>query len=128
MIAIEWVKSELNSFKVTKILNKFFVLNSDIALIKLPEPVEFSDVIKPISFPCSVSNGMDVIAVGNGFRRDYDRGLPPILQYTELKTVSMLSCSWNYPVPFFSHSVICVKGKEHKSVCHGNCLHCNKVL
>lgn len=93
---------------------------SDIALIRLPEPVEFSDVIKPISFACSAANNVDVIAIGNGKTRDSDMSPPPVLQYTELKTVSRLSCLTSFPFLIFRNSIICVKGEEHKSGCQGD--------
>lgn len=95
-------------------------MNSDIALIKLPEPVEFSDVIKPISLACSSSSGADVVAIGNGLTRDTDKTLPDILQYAELKTISALRCKWEFPFLLFRKSVICSKGEEKRSVCHGD--------
>jgi secreted trypsin-like serine protease len=93
---------------------------NDIALIKLPEPVEFSDVIKPISYACSSTKGMPVVAIGNGLTKDSDEALPPILQYTELKTVSLLRCLKSFPFLIFRRSVICVKGEEQRSVCYGD--------
>lgn len=97
-----------------------YMLNSDIALIQLPQTVEFSELIQPISFVCSSDKGMDVIAIGNGRMKDSDRTAPPILQYTELMTVSMLKCLGNFPFLIFRESAICVKGKQQKSTCHGD--------
>lgn len=99
----------------------YFALNfSDIALIKLPEPVEFSEVIKPIPIACSVSEGMDVLAIGNGHTSDAYPGLPPILQYTELKTTNLQACLRSFPFLFSRKSVLCVVGEEHKSACRGD--------
>lgn len=94
---------------------------SDIALVKLQTPVEFSDVIKPIAFACSsISNDKDVIAIGNGITKDSDLTMPPILQYTQLKTMSRLSCLKSFPFLIFRGSVVCVKGEERRSVCSGD--------
>lgn len=96
-------------------------LNSDIALIKLPDPVEFDDVIKPVSFGCygnqfpSHTDGMDVIAIGNGITEDNG-----ILQYIELNTASILKCLKTFSLPNFRKSAICVKGKKHNSTCVGD--------
>lgn len=63
---------------------------------------------------------MDVIAIGNGLTSDSDRGLPSILQYTELKTISTLSCLRSYPFLIFRRSVVCVEGEERRSTCSGD--------
>lgn len=93
---------------------------SDIALIKLPEPVEPNDVIKPISFACSSTSGMNAIAIGNGRKRDNDHTVAGILQYTELKTTPLFECVKTFPFLAFRQSVVCVKGEQHKSVCQGD--------
>lgn len=100
----------------------FCVINSDIGLIKLPEPVTFSEVIQPISFACSTQSeiGLDVIAIGNGMTKDSDTKLPDILQYTELQTISTLSCMKTFPFLLFRRSVVCVEGQEQRSACHGD--------
>lgn len=82
----------------------------------------FNDVIKPIPFACSSStdSGLDVIAIGNGITKDSDVSLPEILQYTELKTISKWSCLKSFPFLIFRQSVVCVKGEEQRSACHGD--------
>lgn len=100
--------------------NDNFVLESDIALMKLPKPVELSDTIKPVPIACLSTNGMDVIVIGNGLTKDNDRTIAPILQYTELKTISMMSCLKSFPFLIFRQSVICAKGEEHRSACRGD--------
>lgn len=98
----------------------FCMFNSDIALVKLPQPVEFSDVITPISLACSSTNGMDVITIGNGITDTSSDSAPEILQYAELKTVLRLYCLKMFPFLIFRRSIICVKGEERKSGCHGD--------
>lgn len=82
----------------------------------------FNDVIKPISFACSPpsDSGLDVIAIGNGGRKNFDTIMPRTLQYTELKTISTLSCLRTFPFLVFRRSVVCVKGEDLRSVCNGD--------
>lgn len=101
-------------------LSKNFSFYSDIALIKLPQPVEFSDVIKPVQIACSSSNNMDAVAIGNGLMHDSDKTIASTLQYTSLKTVSMLKCLPSFPFLLFRKNVICVKGDEKRSACRGD--------
>lgn len=90
-------------------------------MIKLDSPVEFSDVIQPIHFPCSTtSNGVDVIAIGNGLMHTKDVNIAQTLQYTELKTVSLLKCLPYHPFMAFRETIICSKGEEKKSTCAGD--------
>lgn len=114
-----WFKKCLSFFTNINSNNLSFFVNSDIALIKLPEPVKFSDVIKPIPLACSSTKNMDVIAIGNGKTGD-NRGIASILQYTELKTISTLSCLKTFPFLIFRRSVVCAKGVEKKSTCQGD--------
>lgn len=83
--------------------------------------MESSDVIKPIPFACaSAPSDTNAIAIGNGFTNDSDRKVPPILQYTELKTISKLSCLFTWPSLILRQGVVCAKGEEHRSVCNGD--------
>lgn len=114
---------KLEQFLIKSKLTKISIspTESDIALVKLQTPVEFSDVIKPIAFACSsISNDKDVIAIGNGITKDSDQTMPPILQYTQLKTMSRLSCLKSFPFLIFRGSVVCVKGEERRSACSGD--------
>lgn len=96
------------------------VFNSDIGLVKLPQPVEFSDTIKSIPYACSSAAGVDVVAIGNGLTANDATTLPPILQYTELKTISTLSCMKTFPFLLFRRSALCAKGEEQRSACQGD--------
>lgn len=89
-------------------------------MIKLPEPVEFTDIIKPVELACSSTSGMDVVAIGNGITKNTDKTIAPILQYTELKTITMLQCVIDYPILLFRKSVICAEGVQQRSVCRGD--------
>lgn len=113
------MKKKIIKINLFYILTKF-LFNSDIGLIKLPAPVKFNDVIKPINLGCSSTSGMDVVAIGNGITRDTNHTIPDILQYTYLETTTMLRCHWEFPFLLFRKSVICAKGEEKRSVCQGD--------
>lgn len=99
----------------------YFVFHSDIGLIKLPSPVKFSDIIRPIPLKCTSTSGMDVIAIGNGLTGDNQK-VPQILQYTELMTLGMLNCLQEYPFLKSRNNVICVNGDKEtlRSICQGD--------
>lgn len=60
------------------------ILNaSDIALIKLPSPVEFDYGIQPAPLACTSAPGMEMFAIGNGVSTIF--GTPSTLQYTVLQ-------------------------------------------
>lgn len=78
-------------------------------------------MIEPIPFECSSTpSETDAIAIGNGFTNDSDKKVPPILQYTELKTMSRFSCVLKWPSLILRQSVVCAKGEDHRSVCNGD--------
>lgn len=96
------------------------MLNSDIGLIKLPTPIEFTDIIKPVSLACTSNNDVDVIAIGNGIMDSKIKELAPILQYVHLKTVSLTTCVPYFPIIAFRKTVICSKGDGKRSICNGD--------
>lgn len=89
-------------------------------MIKLPSPVEVTDVIKPVGLACSSSYNVDVVAIGNGLMHTNDKDLAPILQYAPLKTISLLRCVPFFPMIAFRKSVICSKGLKKQSICNGD--------
>lgn len=93
---------------------------SDIGLIKLPTPVEFTDIIKPVPLACESTSGMDVVAIGNGLTKDTDKTIAPTLQYTQLSTITMPECLLTYPILLFRKSVVCARGVQQRSVCRGD--------
>lgn len=72
----------------------------DIALIKLQEPVQFSDVIQPVSLPkeCEIPVKSKFISVGNGYNIDEDNEyvLPTVLQYTLVTVFPVEACQEVY--------------------------------
>lgn len=73
------------------------LLLNDIALIKLPKPVQYSDTIQPVNFPteCDLKEYTDLLAIGNGRVGEGDK-LAATLQYTTLTTIPSSECSETY--------------------------------
>lgn len=101
---------------------KFFLhpFDSDIALIKLPSALKFSNTIKPVNLACSTSNDSNVIAIGNGLMNSKEKTLAPTLQFAHMKTVSKLKCAPFHPIAAFRDSIICAQGDKKQSICKGD--------
>lgn len=101
---------------------KYFqaVVWNDIGLIKLPQPIEFTDIIKPVKLACESNKSLNVVAIGNGILNTTDKTIAPILQWTELKTISLAECLPNFPFLIFRKSVVCARGEQQKSTCRGD--------
>lgn len=89
-------------------------------MIRLPEPVKFSNVIKPISLACKSKNNVDVIAIGNGLIHPKHDGMPWILQYTYMKTLPKVKCFPYLPIVAFRDGIICAHGDDKQSICDGD--------
>lgn len=92
--------------------------SNDIALLKIPRPIELSDTIQPAKLGDSdVPFNSTVIAIGNGSnnKRDID-----ILKSTKLQTITRKACVRQYPVYMFNDSVLCAKRMKDQRYCLGH--------
>lgn len=102
-------------------LNRLLIItknfsHSDIGLVKLPTPVEFNDIIKPVKLSCNAPNNADVIAIGNGLNNT-DESVAPQLRYTHLKTVAGRECLIEFKMRWLKSGEICAVGEGKRSVC-----------
>lgn len=90
---------------------------NDIALIKLPRPAVFSDLIQPVNLPtkCDLYAGKEMIAIGNGYDAN-DGEIADILQYTVLTAIPHWECEEFYGF-YDGSSIICAKGYFNNSIC-----------
>lgn len=96
----------------------FFDFYSDIALIKLPSTVQFSDYIKPVSLSALPTiPGSDVTVTGYGLVKP--KLFPQNLQYASLKTVDLQECELNEHNSLAKDSIICTKGGRSR-LCLGD--------
>ena len=103
--------------------NEFSNECSFLGLIKLPQKVQFTPSIQPVRLPatCKIADNTDVIAMGNGVT-SADSNISRKLRFTQLKTMSINSCRYEFPIVLLRTSVICAKDKDQSAsaVCFGD--------
>ncbi|KAJ8912541.1 hypothetical protein NQ315_006612 [Exocentrus adspersus] len=95
---------------------------NDIALIKLPEPVELGDFIQTIKLSQDNSTnyeGQDAVISGWGWFSDYFRENSAVLMETTLTIKSNFACEVNY-LGNIDDNNICVTGDYGKTACVGD--------
>lgn len=97
------------------------VLN-DIALIRLNEPVEFSDTIRPVRLPREHDwfHGIDAVASGFGRINGTTNDIATVLQWTNLTTIDNLACYRTFGFLVARSSVLCAVGQNGQSACNGD--------
>lgn len=101
-----------------------YYLENDISMIRLPEPVELSDYIKPAKLPKFEGNaplytGRTGIISGWGKVSDSSSSISSTLQWTDAAIISNAACAVFYGKR--PTSQICIGTKEtHKSTCNGD--------
>lgn len=99
-------------------LADFSYFSSDIALVKLPSPVQFTDYVKPIELSSErTAIGKDVTTMGYG--RVNEDIFPHNLQYTEFNTIGKLECTTDEYKLVRNYHVVCAKGTQ-SSICTGD--------
>ncbi|XP_055532603.1 collagenase-like [Wyeomyia smithii] len=96
-------------------------ISNDVALIKLPEKVQFSDRIKPVALPTghdSYDRRMAVVS-GWGKQRDVMGGAARRLQYATLKVIKNNECRLLYG-PAVQSTTLCCRGENRQSTCNGD--------
>ncbi|XP_055914690.1 collagenase [Eupeodes corollae] len=110
-----------DQFIVHEQFNPNYAAN-DIALVKLPERVQFTTKIKPAVLPYRFQDealeGSKVIASGWGsLGEGVNSGA---MQYTELAVISNKECIYHYNKDIITDKVICAKGLDMETVCTGD--------
>lgn len=98
------------------------VLN-DLAIINLPESLEFGEFVGSIKIECNDEDRHDneiVQVSGYGKHSDSDSDETTILRAAEVKTTSIQNCKSAYPYTKFTPSMICVDGKDNVGACKGD--------
>jgi len=99
-------------------------LTSDIALVKLPEKIQFNDAVQPIRLPCYSDMNTNLAnqeATVSGWGKDSDKAtaVSPVLRKVSSKITSDVICKIAYfGIPGVNH--LCMNGKGGKSSCSGD--------
>ncbi|EDV99525.1 GH12397 [Drosophila grimshawi] len=99
-------------------------LLNDIALLRLQQPVNFSEFVQPICLPSSNDDdeytyadyAMDIAGWGNTEHTSF--GGSPIKLRAVLNALSMANCRKNYP--HIMSSQLCAGGETMAGTCHGD--------
>lgn len=101
----------------------------DVALLRTAKEITFTDLIQPVALPTSnLPDDKSVQLVLAGWGRDHFPlpTTPDVLQYSEMKTISINECSKRFGnIPILQRMLhegnVCTLDKEHASgACHGD--------
>lgn len=99
------------------------LLESDIALLRLDEPVTFSETIQAVRLPKNNSDFHGIDAVVSGFgHNNASNPLTEILQWAPMQTITNFECSirFGYVAPVWRESLLCALGGERQAICFGD--------
>ncbi|XP_055378938.1 uncharacterized protein LOC129610397 [Condylostylus longicornis] len=123
----------LESLRI-QIENKYFKIHpnfdpilfkNDVALVKLPEPVDFNEKIQPIKLPQNDKEnfertGISAVASGWGKYSDDCKFTSYVLRYVELEVLNRQSCLEFYNTTVLKAENLCTNGSNGKSTCVGD--------
>ncbi|XP_058456876.1 collagenase-like [Malaya genurostris] len=95
--------------------------SNDVAVVRLPESVAFSDRIQPVKLPTGHDdyNRRLTLVSGWGKTRDYG-GAAQKLQYTTLTVIRNSECSLFYGPGTIQPTTLCCRGENRQSTCNGD--------
>lgn len=99
-------------------------LHNDLALVHLPEPVTFTNNIRPVCLPSYTEAAEawaheDCQASGWGKPDDTATSISPVLREVTVDTITNLMCALEFPT-VINKNIICISGKNGKSTCNGD--------
>ncbi|CAO1436526.1 unnamed protein product [Diamesa hyperborea] len=95
-------------------------LQNDVAMIKLPSPVVFNNIIRPIALPERSNDLVGVTAVASGWGNfDQTQKPSPFLRFVNLKVITNSKCNEEFPDSIFD-TTICAMGEGDVGTCHGD--------
>ncbi|XP_065095013.1 collagenase-like [Ochlerotatus camptorhynchus] len=115
---------------VTKLVHPEFDpvrLSNDVAVIKLPSPVPYSNEISSIQLPpmsYATKSFQNVIGIVSGFGRtsDASQSISNYLKYENMRLISNSECANVYGTSVIKDSTLCAIGSErtNQNVCQGD--------
>ncbi|XP_058829459.1 collagenase-like [Topomyia yanbarensis] len=95
--------------------------SNDVAVVKLPESVPYSDRIQPVKLPTGHDDYNRRLALVSGWGKTRDRGGPAQkLQYTTLTVIRNDECSLFYGPGTIQPTTLCCRGENRRSTCNGD--------
>ncbi|XP_052899588.1 collagenase-like [Anopheles moucheti] len=100
--------------------NPLFVAN-DVALVKLPQKVEFSERVQPVKLPTGSSDyaGETVVVSGWGLM-ETGGSVAQELQYATLQVITNSECQKTFSPLVVRKTTLCARGDVKESPCNGD--------
>ncbi|XP_063599993.1 chymotrypsin BII-like [Penaeus indicus] len=96
-----------------------FSLANDIALVRLPTPVDFTESIAPVKLPSSdISVGTTVTPTGWGRPADSADGISNVLRQVDVPVMASEDCDKVYGI--IGEGQVCVDTTGGQGTCHGD--------
>nr|ADM35108.1 serine protease 41 [Mamestra configurata] len=100
-------------------------INNDIAMIRLPSNVGFSNSIRSIALPTGVDlwqtfAGNWAVVAGFGRTSDNQSGASSVISHVNVQVVNEIDCQAIYSPQFVTHSTICTSGRGGVGACIGD--------
>merc|ERR1719348_333261 len=99
-------------------------IHNDLALVHLPQKVEFGPTIQPVCLPAHSDASesfakLQAVASGWGKPSDDATTISPVLRAVDVETITNLMCALEFPLQV-NKNVICISGANGKSTCNGD--------
>ena len=99
-------------------------LTNDIALVQLPQQIQFRDTIRPICLPTKSEStetleDLESLITGWGVPADDMDDLSPVLREADVRTISNLECEIEFPT-VVTPTNICISGSGGRATCRGD--------
>lgn len=100
--------------------NPLFATN-DVAVVKLPHPVELNDRVQPVDLPTGSDSYADSKVVVSGWGLQKNGGkVADKLQYAPLTVITNNECSKTFSPLVVKKTTLCAKGEHKESPCNGD--------
>ncbi|EFA10697.1 brachyurin [Tribolium castaneum] len=116
------VKIVSKDVKVHEQYNAELIIN-DVAVIKLPKAVTFTDAVKAVALPSKADanntfEGETARISGWGLTDGFDNKLSEVLNYVDVKVISNAKCGEAFGD--LKDSIVCTSGDENTGSCNGD--------
>ncbi|XP_062542075.1 collagenase-like [Armigeres subalbatus] len=100
--------------------NPLFAAN-DVAVVRLPEPVQLNERIQPVKLPSGSDSYADRRVVVSGWGLQQNGGsVAQKLQYAPLTVITNSKCMKTYNPLVIRKTTLCAQGSEKQSPCNGD--------
>lgn len=94
---------------------------NDVAVVKLPQPVEFNDRVQPVKLPEGNDSfaGRKTVVSGWGLQKDMGK-VAEKLQYAPVEVITNEKCSEAFSSLIIKRTTLCAEGEHKESPCNGD--------